>query len=162
MAGVMTPHASTKQGEPSEQRGDEVTHIYAIAFFYSTLMHDTSGVGNVLYRVETASMTHSHDTSAPYCNRPPLHSKLVHQVIPPSNDLDWQWYVLCSSSFLGTMTIFSHIRSTLVIHPVGNIILTRLSDNPLALHATLWVPVSSPTGIHEVPYCRPQPPSSGR
>ena len=68
MAGVMTPHASTKQGEPSEQWGDEVTHIYAVALFYSTLMHDTSGVGNVLYRVETASITHSHDTSAPYCN----------------------------------------------------------------------------------------------
>ena len=158
----MTPCASTKQGEPSEQQGDKVTRIYAITFFYSTLIHNTSGVGNILYRVETASMTCSHDTSAPYCNRPPLHSKLVHQVIPPSNNLDWQWYMLCSSSFLGTMTIFSHIRSTLVIHPMGNIILTHLSDNPLTLHATLWVPILSPAGIHEVPYCWPQPPSSGR
>ena len=66
------------------------------------------------------------------------------------------------SAMHDTVTIFSYIRSTLVIHPMENIILTHLSDNPLTLHATLWVPVLSPTGIHEVPYCWPQPPSSGR
>jgi len=37
MAGVKTPRTSAKQGELSEQWGEEVTRIYAIVFCYKEL-----------------------------------------------------------------------------------------------------------------------------
>ena len=37
MAGVKTPRTSAKQGEPSEQWGEEVTRIYAVVLCYRAL-----------------------------------------------------------------------------------------------------------------------------
>jgi endonuclease YncB( thermonuclease family) len=37
MAGVRTPRVSVKQGEPSEQWGEEVTRIYAIFFLFQDI-----------------------------------------------------------------------------------------------------------------------------
>ena len=41
MAGVRTPRTSAKQGEPSEQWGEEVTHMYAIIFLDRVLTHES-------------------------------------------------------------------------------------------------------------------------
>jgi len=94
MAGVKTPRVSTKQGEPSEQWGEEVNRIYAIVSFYRTLTHGTLGIGKVFHRVEAAATTCSSDA--------PLSTAIDCYSIPsqfikystPSDDLDWQWYVL--------------------------------------------------------------------
>ena len=40
MAGVRTPRASTKQGEPSEQWGEEVIRVYALRVFNTALTFD--------------------------------------------------------------------------------------------------------------------------
>lgn len=43
MAGVRTPRASTKQGEPSEQWGEEVIRMYAPCVFNTALTLDLLG-----------------------------------------------------------------------------------------------------------------------
>lgn len=95
MAGVRTPRASSKQGEPSEQWGEQVTRIYAVVSFCGALTHDILAAGQVLYRVEATSTTRSGDAS--------LHTAIDRHSIPgrfikcssPSDDLYWQRYVLC-------------------------------------------------------------------
>jgi len=101
MAGVKTPRVSTKQGEPSEQWGEEVSRMYAIVSFYRTLTHGTLGIGQVFHRVEAAATTCSSDAPLPTaidCYSVP--SQFI-KYSTPSYDLDRQRYALYSSLFLG-------------------------------------------------------------
>ena len=96
MAGVRTPRAANKLGEPSEQWGEEVIRIYVIVSVCGALTHDILGVGQILYRVKAASTTRSSDPSlSTTIDRHSIPSRFI-KCPSSSNDLDRQWYVLCS------------------------------------------------------------------
>ena len=96
MAGVRTPRPSTKQGEPSEQWGEEVTYTYFIVSFYGMLIYDILGVGQILYRVEATSTTRSSNASLPTTiYRHSIPSRCI-KYSSPSNVPDRQRYVLRS------------------------------------------------------------------
>jgi len=96
MAGVRTPRPSTKQGEPSEQWGEEVKRIYAVSC-HDALTYDILGVGQVLYRVEATSTTRSSYASFPTSiDRHAIPSRCIKHP-SPSNVPDRDWYVLHTS-----------------------------------------------------------------
>ena len=118
MAGVRTPRVATKQGEPSEQWGEEVSRTCIILFFYAALTRYLR-VGQVLYGVKAASTTSSSDASLPTTiHRNSIPSWFI-KCSSSSNDIDRQWCVLRPSSLLRKRVV-SHVRPTVVIHPVGN------------------------------------------
>lgn len=90
MAGVRSPRASGKQGEMSEQYGEEVIGVHALRFQSRDADGLYVGVGQILYGVEVASATPP--------SHPSLHTAIDRHSIPsrfvrrsrPSDDLDRQ------------------------------------------------------------------------